>query len=61
MRIIEIIVSPTGQTTLQTKGYVGPECQHASRALEQALGIAVAEQKTAEFYKSVDAEQRLRH
>lgn len=40
---IEIIVTPTGQTSLQTLGFTGASCQQASRFLEQALG-----QKTAD-------------
>ena len=49
-KIIEIIVSPTGQSTVQTKGFAGASCQDASRFIEQALGQVVAEQRTAEFY-----------
>lgn len=49
-RIIEVIVSPTGETTLQTKGYAGSECQQASRFLEQTLGVSSVEIKTADYY-----------
>jgi hypothetical protein len=51
-RVIEVIVSPKGETTLQTKGYSGADCQQASRFLEEALGIVAADRKTAEFYES---------
>ena len=37
-QIIEITVSPTGQTNVQTKGFVGGECRDASRFIEEALG-----------------------
>jgi hypothetical protein len=47
---IEIIVSPTGQTTVQTKGFAGSACQAASRFVEQALGSRESETLTAEFY-----------
>ena len=50
-KIIEIIVSPTGQTTVQTKGFAGSSCQDASRFIEQALGQRTGEQLTAEFYQ----------
>ena len=56
-RIIEVIVSPTGETTVQTKGYVGAECQQASKFIEQALGVVASDQKTSEFYQQVQAEQ----
>ena len=59
MRVIEVTVSPTGQTTVQTKGYTGSECQQASKWLEQALGIATAEQKTAEFYQATERQQQV--
>ncbi len=51
-KTIEVTVSPTGQTTIQTKGFTGSDCLAASRFLEQALGLASAEQKTDEFYAS---------
>ena len=38
MKIIEIIVSPKGETTIQTKGYAGGTCREASKFIEQALG-----------------------
>ena len=49
-RMIEVIVSPEGETTIQTKGFVGSQCQQASRFLEQALGNQAVERLTAEFY-----------
>ena len=36
-RIIEVVVSPTGETTVQTKGYSGGDCLNASQWLEKAL------------------------
>jgi hypothetical protein len=59
-RVIEITVSPTGETTVQTKGYVGTDCLQASRFLEQALGTPSAEKKTAEFYTETPTEQQVR-
>jgi hypothetical protein len=50
MKTIEITIDPQGQTKLQTKGFAGPQCQEASRFLEQALGQKQSEQLTAEFY-----------
>jgi hypothetical protein len=59
VRIIEIVVSPQGETTVQTKGYAGAECLQASRWLEQALGVSVKDHKTAEFYQSVEQQQHV--
>ncbi len=47
---IEIIVSPDGKTTVQTKGFAGASCQDASRLIEEALGRKTGERLTPEFY-----------
>ena len=48
---IEIIISPTGEATVQTKGFTGSSCRQASKALEQALGVVQSDQATAERYQ----------
>ena len=48
------------ETTVQTKGYGGAECLQASRFLEQALGVATADQKTAEYHQEVPTQQQVR-
>jgi hypothetical protein len=50
-QIIELTISPTGESKLETKGFVGSSCRDASRFLEQALGVAGKEQLTAEFHQ----------
>ncbi|MFN3151503.1 DUF2997 domain-containing protein [Bremerella sp.] len=57
MKIIEIIVSPTGQTRLETRGFQGSECREASRFLEAALGEQTSETLTAEFYATEITQQ----
>ncbi len=57
MKTIEIVVSPSGQTQIETKGFIGGECREASRLIEQALGQPTSEQLTPEFYQQ--AEQRV--
>ena len=61
MKLIEVTVSPAGETTVQTKGYSGSDCFQASRFLEQSLGTKISDRPTAEFYesvtKTVDAQQ----
>jgi hypothetical protein len=56
-KTIEIIVSPTGQTRLETKGFSGTSCRDASRAFEAALGISQGEQLTAEFHQVSHTDQ----
>jgi hypothetical protein len=59
VRIIEIVVSPQGETTVQTKGYAGADCLEASKWLEQALGIQTIDRKTSEFYQTAWQEQHV--
>jgi hypothetical protein len=49
-KIIEIIVSPQGQTRVETKGFTGADCQQASRFIETALGQRTSEQLAPEFH-----------
>ena len=59
-KVNEVTVSPTGEAVVQTRGYAGGDCLQASRFLEQALGVAVNETKTAEFYAAAATEQQVR-
>ena len=58
-RIIEVVVSPKGETTVQTKGYAGGDCLQASKFLEQSLGVVAADRKTPEFHQELPAEQQV--
>ena len=58
-RIIEVTVSPQGETTVQTKGYTGGACLQASKFLEQALGVATTDFKTADFYQQAVEQQQI--
>jgi hypothetical protein len=58
MKVIEVVVSPKGETTVQTKGFAGPECQQASRWVEAALGEVAVDRATAEFYAPATTEQQ---
>ena len=51
MKTIEIIVTPDGQSSVQTLGFTGSSCRDASRFIEQALGQQTGEQLTAEFHQ----------
>ena len=56
-KIIEIIVNPKGETTVETRGFAGSSCRDASRFVEEALGRRTDEKLTAEFHQSQPAEQ----
>ena len=48
--IIEVTVSPQGETRIETKGFAGGTCRDASKVLEAALGVRETEQLTSEFH-----------
>lgn len=56
-KTIEIIVTPDGQSRVETKGFTGSECRQASQFIEQALGKQTIEQLTAEFHQSASQQQ----
>jgi hypothetical protein len=57
MKIIEIIVSPTGETTVTTRGFAGSSCREASKFVEEALGQRGEERLTAEFHQPQEVER----
>ena len=59
-RLIEVVVSPQGETTVQTKGYAGSDCLAASAFLERALGVTASDTRTAEFYQTTSLIQETR-
>ncbi len=59
-KTIEIIVSPQGQTRVETKGFSGAACQQASKYLEDALGQRTSEQLTGEFYQQARQHEQSR-
>jgi hypothetical protein len=58
-RIIEVTISPKGETKIETKGYSGSSCQAASRFLEDALGAKLSDKPTAELYQTQPATQQI--
>ena len=60
MKIIEITVDSKGQTTVETRGFTGGECQEASKFIEQALGQRTDEKLTSEFYQDQANDQQLK-
>jgi hypothetical protein len=57
MKVIEVVVSPKGEATVQTKGFAGPECLQAGKWLEAALGEAITDWATAEYYAPTAEQQ----
>lgn len=55
-KTIEVIVSPTGEAKIETRGFAGSACQQATKALEAALGLKQSETLTAEYHQSATEE-----
>ncbi|HVX09956.1 MAG TPA: DUF2997 domain-containing protein [Pirellulales bacterium] len=55
MKTIRVIISPTGEVTVDTKGFSGQSCREASKFLEEALGTRTNEALKAEFHVSETA------
>lgn len=60
MRTIEVIVTPKGETRIETKGFAGSACREASKSLESALGARTDETLTAEFHQVEQPSQQNR-
>jgi hypothetical protein len=60
MKIIQITISPTGETAIETKGYEGSTCRAGSAFLERALGQTTGEQLKTEFYSVSRESQPIR-
>lgn len=50
MKTIEIVVSPKGESQVETKGFTGNECREASKFIESALGKVAGETLKPEFH-----------
>ena len=59
-KTIEVIVSPAGETKIETRGYQGSGCRDATRLLEAALGQVVHERSKPEIYQSEIQAQSIR-
>ena len=56
-KIIQVVVSPKGETKIETTGFTGSSCQEASRALEEALGAKTGETLTGDYYATSNEQQ----
>ena len=56
MKRIEIVVSPQGESRVETKGFTGNQCQQASQFIAKALGKRTEEQLKPEFYTQTETE-----
>lgn len=59
MKTIEVIITPNGDSRVETKGFQGVGCRVASRFLEKALGQTTYETLTSEFHQPASQQQHL--
>jgi hypothetical protein len=57
MKTIELIISPTGQVRLETRGFTGDSCLKSAEFLRQSLGQVAHEARTPEFYTAATEHQ----
>ncbi len=57
MKKIEIIISPSGETIVQTAGFTGSDCEQASRFLIKALGETTNRKLTSEYFQTTLQQQ----
>ena len=50
-RIIEIIVGTTGEIQIDAVGFKGPDCEQATKFLEEALGVVGKKVKKPEYHQ----------
>jgi hypothetical protein len=50
MKTMTLLISPKGETTIETNGFDGHSCLEASKFLEQALGKTATEQLKSEYF-----------
>ena len=55
---IEIVVSSTGEFTIEGVGFKGVGCEKATRFLEEALGVVDSKVKKPEFHQQAVSKQQ---
>jgi hypothetical protein len=50
-RTIEIIINPTGEIQIDAVGFKGPDCEKATKFLEEVLGVVGQKIKKPEYHQ----------
>jgi hypothetical protein len=51
MKTIEVIVGTTGEIQIDSIGFKGPDCEKATKFLEEALGVVGQKIKKPEYHQ----------
>jgi len=57
-RTIEVIVTPTGEVTVEAVGFQGKACKQATEAIEKALGLAATPKLKPEYHQQTTTTAR---
>lgn len=57
MKSIEVIISPSGATKIETRGFIGSECRQADEFLRKALGSSEHESLSPEYHATPSIQQ----
>ena len=57
---IEVVVSPNGDISINAVGFKGADCEKATQALEEALGVVKHRVKKPEYYAHAAARNQQR-
>jgi hypothetical protein len=50
-RTIEVIIAPSGEIQIDAVGFKGPDCEKATKFLEEALGVVGKKIKKSEYHQ----------
>ncbi len=51
-RTIEVVISPTGDISIEAVGFKGADCEKATQFLEEALGVCTKRQRKPEYHQT---------
>jgi hypothetical protein len=60
MRTIEIVIGTGGEIKIDAVGFKGPDCEQATRFLEEALGVVGQKIKKTEYHQRSTARSQQR-
>lgn len=52
MKTIEVIVSTSGEIKIDSLGFKGPDCEKATKFLEEALGVVGKKVRKPEYHQN---------
>lgn len=59
MKTVEITIDPDGGVTIEATGFKGGSCERATKALEEAMGVAGKRDKKPSYYQQEVSPQKV--